>query len=75
MRKGVAYLFRYRDVSRSANARYLDALAVVSDPTAKVRELDRITRRVCPASGRTERAFMAAQGAHSILGCPRLGRV
>lgn len=57
MRKGVAYMFRYRDVSRSANGRYLDALAVVADPTSKVRELDRITRRHLDASGRAARAI------------------
>ena len=57
MRKGVAYLYRYREVSRSANARYLDALAVVSDPTAKVRELERITRRKTITPSRTARAF------------------
>ena len=57
MRKGVAYLFRYRDVSCSANGRYLDALAVVDDPTAKVKELDQITRRNRDASGRTARAL------------------
>ena len=32
MRKGVAYLFCYREVSRQANYRYSDALAVVDDP-------------------------------------------
>ena len=32
MRKGVAYLFRYRDVSFAANSRYLTALAEVDDP-------------------------------------------
>ena len=35
MRKGVAYLFRYREVSLQANGRYLDALAVVDDPTKR----------------------------------------
>ena len=35
LRKGVAYLFRYREVSLQANARYLDALAVVDDPTPR----------------------------------------
>jgi hypothetical protein len=30
----VAYLFRYREISLQANARYLDALAAVDDPTA-----------------------------------------
>jgi hypothetical protein len=57
MRKGVAFLFRYRDVSMSANSRYLDALAVVSDPTVRVSELDRVTRRKQAQSGRTARAF------------------
>jgi hypothetical protein len=57
MRKGVHYLFRYRDVSMSANARYLDALSVVSDTTAKVRELDQITRRKRTRSGRSATAF------------------
>jgi hypothetical protein len=33
MRKGVAYLFRYREVSLQSNSRYLDALAAVDDPT------------------------------------------
>jgi hypothetical protein len=57
MLKGVAYLFRYRDVSRSANSRYLDALAVVTDPTTKVRELDRITRRKRTSTWRSAKAF------------------
>jgi hypothetical protein len=57
MRKGVGYLFRYRDVSRSANSRYLDALAVVSDPTTKVKELDQVTRTRRNPAGRTARGF------------------
>jgi hypothetical protein len=51
MRKGVHYLFRYRDVSLGANSRYLVALSVVSDPTARVAEVDGITRRKRTASG------------------------
>ncbi|MFH0342320.1 MAG: hypothetical protein ACHBNF_09370 [Chromatiales bacterium] len=43
MRKGVAYLFRYREVSLQANGRYLDALAVVDDPTNAKRDLNRVT--------------------------------
>src|SRR3954447_12932725 len=42
MRKGVAYLFRYREVSLQANSRYLDALAPVDDPTEAKRALDRV---------------------------------
>jgi hypothetical protein len=57
MRKGVAYLFRYREVSRSANSRYLDALAMVSDPSAQVQELERITRRRQVTPTRTAKAF------------------
>ncbi len=57
MLKAVAYLFRYRDVSRSANSRYLDGLAVVSDPTARVREVERITRPKRVTSSRTAKVF------------------
>ena len=56
-RKGVAWLFRYRDVSHSANSRYLDALALVDDPSAKVREIDHITRRRRSSNGRTAKAL------------------
>ena len=52
MRKGVAWLFRYREVSLMANSRYLDALAVVDDPTNAKRDLDRITTRKRDAAGR-----------------------
>jgi hypothetical protein len=57
MRKGVAYLFRYRDVSRQANDRYLEALAVVEDPTDAIQRLDDITIRKKTRSGRGVRAF------------------
>lgn len=57
MRKGVAYLFRYRDVGRSANSRYLDAFSVVSDPTAQVRQIERVTRRKTLPSGRSAKAL------------------
>jgi hypothetical protein len=57
MRKSVAYMFRHRDVSCSANGRYLDALAAVDDPTAQVREMDRVTRRRSVGPNRTARAL------------------
>ena len=53
MRKGVAYLFRYPDVSLAANGRYLNALAQVDDPTDAIRTLDRITTRKQIAPRRT----------------------
>ena len=57
MRKGVAYLFRYLEVSRQANARYLEALALVDDPTPAIQQLDALTTRKQTASGRGVRAF------------------
>jgi hypothetical protein len=57
MRKGVANLFRYRDVSLSANRRYLEALAAVDDPTPAIRDLDRITQRKRTRAGQSVRAF------------------
>ena len=57
MRKGVAYMFRYREVSLAANGRYLDALAEVDDPTDAIQALDRITTRKQVAPKRTVKAF------------------
>jgi hypothetical protein len=52
MRKGVGYLFRYQQVSFQANSRYLEALAIVDDPTDTQRDLDRMTTRKKDAAGR-----------------------
>ena len=57
MKKGVAYLFRYLEVSRPANYRYLEALAVVDDPTPPMQQPDDITTRKRTGSGRGVRAF------------------
>jgi hypothetical protein len=57
MRKGVAYLFRYLEVSRQANDRYLEALAVVDDPTPAIQQLDDIMTRKETRSGRGVRPF------------------
>jgi hypothetical protein len=57
MRKGIAFLFRYQQVSAQSNARYLDALACVDDPTPAIRELDAITRAAITPNGRTARPF------------------
>jgi len=57
MRKGVAWLFRYREVSMKANARYLDALTVVDDPSLAIRHLDGVTSKKKTPSGRGVRAF------------------
>jgi hypothetical protein len=57
MLKGVAYLFRYKDVSLAANGRYLNALAQVDDPTDAIRTLDHITTRKQIAPKRSAKAF------------------
>jgi len=57
MRKGVAYLFRYREVSQQANYRYLNALSIVEDPSSAIQQLDDITTRKETKSGRGVRAF------------------
>ena len=53
----MANLFRYRDVSMTANTRYLEALAVVDDPTPAIRDLDKITERKRTQDGKSIRAF------------------
>jgi hypothetical protein len=52
LRKGVAHLFRYRKVSLQANARHLDALAAVDDPTKGMQALQRLTTAKKDAAGR-----------------------
>lgn len=57
MRKGVANLFRYRDVSLAANKRYLEALAVVDDPSTALKQTNSITQRKRTSSGQSVKAF------------------
>lgn len=42
MNKGVSNFFRYEQVSRAANQRYLDALVVVDDPTVGYRQVEQL---------------------------------
>jgi hypothetical protein len=44
MIKGVRHFFRYYQVALAANRRYLDALAVVEDPSAAYASLNRMTQ-------------------------------
>jgi hypothetical protein len=64
--KGVAWLWRFAEVSRSANSRYLQALAVVDDDGAARRVLDRVTK---PAklNGRRRRALQPMSPADQAL--------
>lgn len=59
MAKGVANLYRYAEVSRAANRRYLDALAVVDDPTTARQQLQSLARPV-RREGRSYRGFNPA---------------
>lgn len=57
LRKGVAFLSRYQRICGQCNARYLEALAQVDDPTPAQRALDALSNRAPTANGRGERAF------------------
>lgn len=46
MNKGVCNFYRYLEVARASNQRYLDALAVVDAPAATARQLDRLSQPV-----------------------------
>jgi hypothetical protein len=46
MNKGVSNFYRYHDVARASNLRYLDALAVVDAPATTVRQLDQLGKPV-----------------------------
>jgi hypothetical protein len=54
--KGIAHLFRFAEVSLSANRRYLEALATVRDPSPAFLELDRLAKPV-RVRGRALRGF------------------
>lgn len=79
LRKGVAWLWRYAEVSRSSNSRYLEALAVVDDDSPARRLLDRVTkpaklngrvkRALQPLSPADQQLFLAAlRGEHRLHG-------
>jgi hypothetical protein len=79
MTKGVANLYRYAEVSQSANARYLEALSVVDDLGAGQRELDQRCapvlyqgrkRRGLQPLGRDDQALFRAtlRGEHAVRG-------
>ncbi len=46
LRKGIADIRRRVEISRAANERYLEALAVVGEPTPSYKLLDRVSQRV-----------------------------
>lgn len=77
--KGVANLFRYGELSRAANARYLDALAAVEPPRQAAQTMRRMAQSVRrgrrsfrgfnPALAEDVELFAAAiRGEHTIHG-------
>ncbi|QVL33814.1 hypothetical protein KIH39_07880 [Telmatocola sphagniphila] len=46
MNKGVSNFYRYLEVARASNRRYLEALAVVDAPSVTVRQLDQLSQPV-----------------------------
>src|SRR5947208_5133621 len=79
MREGVAWLWRYAQVSLSDKRRYLEALAVVDDPRAARQLLDRLCqparrgprrrRALQPLSPHDQALFLAVlRGEHHLHG-------
>ncbi len=79
LRKGVAFLNRYREIALAANQRYLNALLVVEDPSTAYRHLDRVCEPVTRKGRRRrglhllrhdDRSLFAAvlRGDHAING-------
>jgi hypothetical protein len=77
--KGVAWLWRYAEVARASNGRYLDALAVVTNDAEARRLLDRATkpaelngrrkRALQPLSPADQQLFLAVlRGEHRVRG-------
>src|SRR5262245_17874601 len=77
--KGVAWLWRYAEISRAANGRYLEALAVVDDWRRARQLLDRVTRPAAlggrrkralqPLSPQDQALFLAVlRGEHQVRG-------
>src|SRR5207302_5359579 len=63
MNKGVANCYRYEQVARAANDRYLAALAVVDDPKAAYQQAERLARPKV-ANGRSYAGFNPACRQH-----------
>jgi hypothetical protein len=55
--KGIAYLYRYVEIGRDTNHRYIEALAVVEDPGATQDEMAALARPVRPRAGKTHRGL------------------
>ena len=66
LRKGVAWLWRYAEVSRASNGRYLEALSAVHDDGAVRRLLDRVTKPV-QRNGRRRRALQPLSASDQAL--------
>jgi hypothetical protein len=77
--KGVAWLWRYAEVCRGSNGRYLESLAVVDDDSAARRLLERATkpaqlngqrkRALQPLNAADQALFLAAlRGEHRLRG-------
>jgi hypothetical protein len=79
LRKGVAWLWRYAEVGRKANGRYLEALAAVDDNSEARKLLDRVSRpaklndrrrrALQPLSPTDQALFLAVlRGEHRVRG-------
>jgi len=55
--KCVAYMYRYVEIARDTNTRYIEALAVVEDPGATQDEMAALARPVRPRAGKSHRGL------------------
>ncbi len=55
--KSVAYLYRYIEIGQAANARYIEALAVVDDPAPTQDERAALARPIRSTNGKSNRGF------------------
>jgi hypothetical protein len=66
MNKGVANFYRYHEVARAANDRYLSALAAVNRPQASLTVLERV-QRPARSGGRRRRGLHLLRGEEQRL--------
>ena len=57
LNKSISYLWRLGQISKDANKRYLNALAIVTDPTDALKGLDKISGPAKTESGKSVRPF------------------
>jgi hypothetical protein len=74
MNKGVSNFYRYLEVARASNQRYLDALAVVDAPSTTARQLDRLSQPTTAGSRRRRGLNLMSHEEQQLFLAVMLGR-